>query len=76
MIIHVKYFGMIAEKTNSSQEILEVDAAVNLRDFFEAKFSFLESINYQIAVNQKLTEVLSSSQNEVEVALLPPFAGG
>jgi len=76
MIIHVKYFGMIAEKINSSQETLEVDAPINLRDFFEAKFSFLESMNYQVAVNQQLTDVLKSSQNEVEVALLPPFAGG
>ncbi len=76
MIIHVKYFGMIAENIELSQETLEVDSKVNLRDFFEAKFLFLQSINYQIAVNQDITSVLDGSVSEVEVALLPPFAGG
>jgi hypothetical protein len=36
----------------------------------------LKEMSYKIAVNQELTETLSTKDTIKEIALLPPFAGG
>ena len=48
----------------------------NLSDFSVRAIEILNEIDYQIAVNQTLTEVIDPKTEFVEIALLPPFAGG
>jgi len=74
----VEYFGMIAEILNQNNEeiILNFDKELNLRTFFENKYSVLQSLQYKIAINSELNDTLKYSENKVKIALLPPFAGG
>lgn len=76
--IEVKYFGLIAEVINCSSELfeIEVDTELNLRDFFEIKYLTIKDLDYKIAINQQLNDFINRNQNNAEVALLPPFAGG
>jgi molybdopterin synthase sulfur carrier subunit len=78
MKIEVKYFGMIAEAVNCSTEQIEVvvKKQLNLRDFFEIKYPILRAMEYKIAINQQLNDFIENGHNNIEVALLPPFAGG
>ncbi|MFP5469984.1 MAG: MoaD/ThiS family protein [Bacteroidia bacterium] len=77
---HVKYFGMVAEKTKCSKEDIvfeKSETPINLRAFFENKYPFLLELNYKIAINQLFSDTIVYSENaRVEIALLPPFAGG
>ncbi len=76
--INVKYFGMITETIGKSSEQLKIEVidGVNLKVFFENKYPQLKKMDYKIAINQQLTDILNEALNNVEVALLPPFAGG
>ena len=78
MKANIKYFGMIAEKIGKSEESVDLDEKnqSDLRNYFVENYPFLNEIDYQIAVNQNLTEVIDSKTEFVEIALLPPFAGG
>lgn len=78
MKIKAKYFGMIAEKIGKTNEDFEVDfnKNINLKTFFETKYTTIQTINYKIAVNQELKDHIDFESESVEVALLPPFAGG
>lgn len=78
MKANIKYFGMIAEKIGKSEESVDLDEKnqSDLRNYFIQKNPFLNDMDYQIAVNQTLTEVIDANTEFVEIALLPPFAGG
>jgi|TARA_B110000495_G_scaffold195169_1_gene202366 molybdopterin synthase sulfur carrier subunit len=78
MKANIKYFGMIAEKIRKSEESVDLDEKnqSDLRNYFVQKYPFLNDMDYQIAVNQNLTEVIDTNTEFVEIALLPPFAGG
>ena len=78
MKANIKYFGMIAEKIGKSEESVDLDEKnqSDLRNYFVQKYPFLNDMDYQIAVNQNLTEVIDTNTEFVEIALLPPFAGG
>ena len=78
MKANIKYFGMIAEKIGKSEESVDLDEKnqSDLRNYFVQKHPFLNDMDYQIAVNQTLTEVIDTNTEFVEIALLPPFAGG
>ena len=78
MKANIKYFGMIAEKIGKSEESVDLDEKnqSNLRSYFIQEYPFLNEIDYQIAVNQTLTEVIDTKSEFVEIALLPPFSGG
>jgi molybdopterin converting factor small subunit len=78
MNIDVKYFGMIAEavKCTSEQLQIEVNHQLNLRNYFEEKYPSIKKINYKIAINKQINDIIKDDQNNAEVALLPPFAGG
>ena len=69
---------MIAEKIGKSEESVDLDEKnqSDLRNYFVQKYTFLNDMDYQIAVNQTLTEVIDTNTEFVEIALLPPFAGG
>ena len=78
MKAEVKYFGMIAEKIGLQEESIDLNEQnqSDLRMFFEKKHPNIIGMNYQIAINQTLTEKIESNLEFVEIALLPPFAGG
>jgi molybdopterin converting factor small subunit len=78
MKVNVKYFGMIAEKIQCQNESLTLDfkGHLNMRNFFLEKYPALGQMNFQIAINQELNETLTESSDSIEIALLPPFAGG
>lgn len=78
-MIHIKYFGAVAEKTKCSFENVsssEVSLQQLLQDL-EVKYKF-ESLSFSIAVNQKIVSKTTdySLKTSDIVALLPPFAGG
>jgi len=78
MKANIKYFGMIAEKIGKTEESIDLDEKnqADLRAYFIQKYEVLNDMNYQIAVNQTLTEAIDKNYESVEIALLPPFAGG
>jgi len=76
MTLNIKYFGMISEHTKCDSETIEIEAILNLRDYFESRFPNLNKFNYKIAINQQITDELDANTTENEIALLPPFAGG
>jgi molybdopterin synthase sulfur carrier subunit len=77
--ITVKYFGEIAEATNCNEE--QVATASNkLSDLIEelSKKHDLKGFSMIIALNQNLIELSDdiTINNNDELAILPPFAGG
>ncbi len=78
MKVDVKYFGMIAEKVGCSGEEFEFELGdkLNLRTIFEKKYNVLSDMSFKIVVNQEFIEEIEIGNKEIEIALLPPFAGG
>lgn len=77
MKLNIKYFGMVAEATGTSEETLEVSSqTVNeLMQEMERKYPKLKAVEYRIAQSEQLL-TQQSPLSESETALLPPFAGG
>jgi len=76
-MLKLKYFGMIAEATEKTEEefILTKDITA-LAAELELKYPKIKDSNYKFAVNQSLiSENINLNDND-EIALLPPFAGG
>ncbi|WP_067150740.1 MoaD/ThiS family protein [Pseudotamlana agarivorans] len=77
MLLTIKYFGLIAEVTQISEETLEFSGKQisELLTLLYAKYEALKTKDFQVAQNQELvaTDALVNGQ---EIALLPPFAGG
>ncbi len=77
MKLTIKYFGLIAEITNCSEEQMEFSGktVLELKEQLFQKYPTLKLKDFQIAQDNELVE------NEIEIigieiALLPPFAGG
>ncbi len=73
----IKYFGMLTEITNCTEEIINISKPLvsDLLALLYLKYPLLEEKEFQIAQNQILiTE--STELTTHEVALLPPFSGG
>jgi molybdopterin synthase sulfur carrier subunit len=77
MHITVKYFGQIVEVTNVEEETVEVSGGQvsDLLEVLNTKYEQLENKDFQIAQNQELVS-LETELTGLEIALLPPFAGG
>ncbi|TWO32728.1 MoaD/ThiS family protein [Seonamhaeicola sediminis] len=77
MHITVKYFGQIVEVTNTQEETIEVVGShiSDLVGVLNSKYDQLEKKDFQIAQNQELVS-LETELIGLEIALLPPFAGG
>jgi len=78
MTVTIKYFGIIAELVNTPEEKLEieVESQLDFRAFINSKHPQILKINYKIAINQVFTDILVNSDQKIEIAILPPFAGG
>jgi molybdopterin synthase sulfur carrier subunit len=77
MQLNIKYFGMLAEITQCSEEDLEFSrsSVTDLLDVLFEKYPDLETKDFQVAQNNAIVskETLVS---DAEIALLPPFSGG
>ncbi len=77
MQLNIKYFGMLAEITQCSEENLEFSrsSVTDLLDVLFEKYPNLETKDFQVAQNNAIVskETLVS---DAEIALLPPFSGG
>jgi len=78
MKLNVKYFGMIAEWTGTTEQSIEcpVSTVQDLKTQLETEHPKLKDISYQVAVNHKIASNEEKLNEQDELALLPPFAGG
>ncbi|MDB4402060.1 MoaD/ThiS family protein [Algibacter sp.] len=77
MYINIKYFGQIAELTQTKEENLEFSGIIvsELVETLYLKYSNLRTKNFKIAQNQELVSMETELTGN-DIALLPPFAGG
>lgn len=77
MNLNIKYFGLLAETTNCSEETLEFSKTLvsELLDVLFEKYPELRTKDFQLVQNH---EIVSKDNviSENEIALLPPFSGG
>ena len=72
------YFGQVAELAGKEREELKLSNKniAELKKQLEETIFNLGTIPYQIAVNQSLENDDFVLTNDMEIAVLPPFAGG
>nr|WP_297787540.1 MoaD/ThiS family protein [uncultured Allomuricauda sp.] len=78
MKVTVKYFGLVAEAAEKSEEVLDLNGvftASELKAQCLIGLAIADKDSVQIAVNQNLDDKITIKDGD-EVALLPPFAGG
>ncbi|MFK5983121.1 MAG: MoaD/ThiS family protein, partial [Flavobacteriaceae bacterium] len=77
MNLTIKYFGLIAEITNCSEEQMEFlgKTVLDLKEQLFQKHPALKLKDFQIAQDNELVEN-ETEITGIEIALLPPFAGG
>jgi molybdopterin converting factor small subunit len=76
-IIHIKAFGMVAEKMGKVSMDLENPGSTEaLKNQLFEQFPELKSMKFSLAVNKKMVLEDSVLASGAEVALLPPFSGG
>jgi molybdopterin synthase sulfur carrier subunit len=78
MKLTIHYFGMIAELTGTAKADFELSGndVSELKEQLEKTFPALRGMSYKIAVNQKLALSKTQINQQDELAVLPPFAGG
>ncbi|TXI61730.1 MAG: MoaD/ThiS family protein [Flavobacterium sp.] len=80
MRITLKYFGLIADITNTNEELFSLEksdyTSQDLINQLYEKYSELQHISFVIAVNKSITTTEINLNNNDIIALLPPFAGG
>lgn len=76
-MIKVRYFGMLAEVTQCSEELIAFSGTTvhELSSILLIKYPKLNEMHYQFAQNNDIIDE-SSPVITGEIALLPPFAGG
>lgn len=77
MKVNILFFAGLADKTGcSSIDMENINNLDELRRNLRTMFPFLEKASYAIAVNQTVVKGNIQLNNNDEIALLPPFAGG
>lgn len=80
MTVTLKYFGLVAEVTNKSEEQLQLDqetiSVIDLQSKLESRYEGLQNATYAVAVNQTICTTDVAIKNQDVIAFLPPFAGG
>jgi molybdopterin synthase sulfur carrier subunit len=79
MKVTIKYFGLLTDITQKSEEILFLEDTISLKDCLDilySNYTNLSEFTFKIAVNQQIIDSdVSINENDI-VALMPPFAGG
>jgi molybdopterin synthase sulfur carrier subunit len=75
---HIKYFGQIAEFTAKTSEVVSTEAntLAHLLTQLNQTYPGLSDQEFKVAVDHEITDVNVKLTKDVEIALLPPFAGG
>lgn len=77
MKIKILFFGILTDIVqNQSIEIENIHSISELKQKLFADYPKLTAYNFQISVNKKIEKGEFLFQNNDEIALLPPFAGG
>lgn len=80
MNVTLKYFGLLAEITQSSEEQLELKSETKtlseLKQNIENRFPDFQKTSYSMALNQTICNPEVLLQEQDVIAFLPPFAGG
>jgi len=79
MKLNILYFGLIAEALKKNKEVILMEREILVDDFKKSlikKYPILHKLKYQIAINQKIAKKETIINQDSEIALLPPFAGG
>jgi sulfur-carrier protein len=80
MTINLKYFGLIADITKTSEEVFTLTELLltteDLVNNLHQKYSNLQETPFVIAVNKTIVTSALKLNNNDTIALLPPFAGG
>ncbi len=80
MKLYLKYFGLIAELMKASEIDLEVSSGISVGELKSNLINGnqeLERISFSVAVNQQMvTDDSVVCEENDEIALFPPFAGG
>jgi len=75
--IHIKAFGMVAEKIGLSELVMDHSGdSAELLEALLVKFPELKTVKFTLAVNKKLVNGKQGIPENAEIALLPPFSGG
>lgn len=73
----IKIFGQLVDIIGSNTFQIHDAADTNaLVKILETRYPALINSKYKIAVNRNLIQSNTALQQDVEVALLPPFSGG
>lgn len=77
MNLNIKYFGLLAEITQRSEEniVFPKTSVSDLLEMLYQKYPGLKDKDFQVAQNQTLVS-RDAALSESEIALLPPFSGG
>ena len=77
MQLNIKYFGLLAEITECSEETMVFSKSTigDLLDVISNKHPGLKSKEFQVAQNNEIV-VNETLVSGAEIALLPPFSGG
>ena len=75
--IHIKAFGMVAERIGATDlELAHCLDSEALLETLRAKFPELGTTKFSLAINKKLISGNQEIPENAEIALLPPFSGG
>ena len=77
MLLNIKYFGLLAEITQQSEETFEFSktTVLELLEVIFQKYPDLKTKDFRVAQNHEIVaeETLVTGS---DIALLPPFSGG
>ena len=80
MTITLNYFGLIVNIANKKEEPFSLESksisVADIRLQLEKKYPELQNTIYSVAVNQNIAANDILVNDNDEIALLPPFAGG
>ena len=78
MNVTVLFFGMLAEKTQTSnvELITNANSVGDIEIEVMALFPALKNMTFKIAMNENIVSKETKLQPESRLAFLPPFAGG
>lgn len=75
--LHIKAFGMVAEKIGKSEMTLDhTGDSAELLAALLVKFPELKTLKFTLAINKKIVNGNQEIPENAEIALLPPFSGG
>lgn len=77
-MIKLKYLGMIAETLQKEEEVINQNFGnlTELESYLKGQYPKLNNLTFKYAINKQIATTTDKLNNNDEVALLPPFAGG